>query len=164
MLIERGVVSQVDSQSITVNCRSKIDCIRCAQGKGCGGGILARWLGDRQFSVKSFYDYSTHAPNIGDFVAIGLPANRIVKLAAIMYGIPLAVMMACLIVQVTFLPKLPELLVIAIAILALIIGFKLSSLYVDKANSQGLMLPTLIDNNSELLISLTNCKNRAESL
>ena len=163
MLVERGVVSLVDDHSITVNCRSKIDCVRCAQGKGCGGGILARWLGDRQFSVKSFYDSSTQFPKIGDFVAIAIPANRIVKLAAIMYGIPLLLMIVLLVIQVTFFSNLPELGVITLAIAALFIGFKVSSLLVEKANAQGLMLPTLIDQGAEIQLPISNCKNRAKS-
>ncbi len=163
MLVERGVVSLVDANSITVNCRSKIDCLRCAEGKGCGGGILARWLGDRQFSVKSFYDSSSQFPKIGDFVAIAIPANRIVKLAAIMYGIPLLLMIVLLVIQVTIFSDLPEPGVIALAILALFIGFKVSSSLVEKANANGLMLPTLIDQGLEIQNPISKCKKRLES-
>jgi len=59
MLLERGIVTEISADFLKVTCRSKIDCLRCAQGKGCGGGILARWLGDRQYSIKAHYDPMT---------------------------------------------------------------------------------------------------------
>ena len=163
MLIERGVITFVDSHSISVNCRSKIDCLRCAEGKGCGGGILARWLGNRQYSVKAFYDPDMQFPKEGDFVAIGVQANHIVKLAAIMYFTPLLLLILFIAIQVSFFSGLNELYVVAFSVIAMIIGFKLATKLVEKANKQGLMLPSLIEPQLEIKFPITNCKNRIET-
>ncbi|MBT8140987.1 MAG: SoxR reducing system RseC family protein, partial [Gammaproteobacteria bacterium] len=88
MIIEQGIVKFIDSSRVTVECRSRLDCIRCAQGKGCGGGILSRWLGNRQFQIKAYYDSGQVRPQIGQVVSVGFPASRLVHLAAIMYGLP----------------------------------------------------------------------------
>ena len=163
MLVERGVVTFVDSRSISVNCRSKIDCVRCAEGKGCGGGILARWLGNRQYSVKAFYDSSSQTPKVGDFVSIGVPANHIVKLAAIMYATPLLMMILFIAIQVSFFPDFYELYVIALSIIAMISGFKIASSLVEMANKQGLMLPRLIAPDAKIRTPTSICKNRIET-
>lgn len=162
MLVEWGIVTNVRSHRITVNCRSKIDCERCAEGKGCGGGILARWLGNRQYSIQAFFDDSTQSPKIGDFVAIAVPAKRIVKLASIMYGFPLVILVSFLMLQVTLFPELSELSVIAFAILALFFGFKIAAKLVEKANKRGLMLPSLLTSKAEIQIPISECKNRIE--
>lgn len=163
MLVERGVVTFVDSRNISVNCRSKIDCVRCAEGKGCGGGILARWLGNRQYSVNAFYDSLNQTPKVGDFVSIGVPANHIVKLAAIMYGTPLLMMILFLAIQVSFFPELYELYVIALSIIAMVLGFKIASSLVERANKQGLMLPRLIAPDANIKLAPSICQNRIES-
>ena len=162
MLVERGVVTIVDGQTITVNCRSKIDCLRCAEGKGCGGGILARWLGNRQFSVRAFYDTSCQAPKAGDFVSIGVPANYIIKLAAIMYGLPLLMLLLFLLIHVTFFSEMNELSIIFLAIIALGSGFKVAAILVKRANQEGLMLPRLMSPDSQIQIPVSICKNRIE--
>ena len=162
MLVEWGIITNVRTHRITVNCRSKIDCVRSAEGKGCGGGILARWLGNRQYSIQAFYDDSTQSPKIGDFVAIAVPAKRIVKLASIMYGIPLLLLVLFLVFQVTFFPGLSDLTVIAVAIMALFFGFKVANKLVEKANKRGLMLPSMLSKNAEIQIPISECKNRIE--
>ena len=163
MLVERGVVSVVEVHSITVNCRSKIDCLRCAEGKGCGGGILARWLGNRQFSVRAFYDSSNQNPKVGDFVSIGVPANYIIKLAAIMYGLPLLMLLLFLLVHVTFFSEMNELNIIILSIISLGSGFKMAAILVKRANKQGLMLPSLMAPNSKIQTTASICKNRLET-
>lgn len=148
MITERGVVTAVSEHLITVACRSRMDCVRCAEGKGCGGGILARWLGDRQFQVQAYFDVNKQAPQNGDLVDIALPSSRLVKLAAIMYGLPMLIMLVTLLLQVKIFPQAGDLVSIVFAIVSLFIGFKISAALIIQANRKGHLLPQLQSKNS----------------
>jgi len=95
-------------------------------------------------------------------VVIALPANRIVKLAAIMYALPLCFMLICLSLQVVFLPNLSELLVIAIAIIALLSGFRIAKYLIKNAKDNTQMLPSLITDKSLIQTQESSCENKAK--
>lgn len=162
MIVERGIVTSIGDQTITVLCRSRIDCIRCAEGKGCGGGILARWLGDRQFHIQAYFDKQTINPGIGELVEIALPANRIVRLAAIMYALPLLFVVLFLLLQVQFFPDTHELVSVLIALSGLFVGYKSAALYVSIANKKGLLLPELKASFSETNESPNRCRSEVQ--
>lgn len=143
MLVERGVVTDISGEIVTVQCRSRMDCQRCADGKGCGGGILARWLGDRQFQIQARFDHEEQIPKIGHQIEIALPANRIVQLAAIIYGLPLLLVVLLLVLQTLLVPSTSDLPSIFLALAGLFVGFKLSSLLVKRANRHGALLPVV---------------------
>jgi sigma-E factor negative regulatory protein RseC len=143
MLIERGVVTTKENNLITVTCRSRVDCARCAQGKGCGGGILARWLGNRQFQVQAWFNPELHNPEIGNLVEISLPATRVVRLAAIMYGLPLVILVVALLIHVQLFPDANDLSNILLSILSLVLGFKAAAILISLANKSGQLLPGL---------------------
>ena len=160
MIIERGFVSEVDGDEIVVICRSRMDCQRCAEGKGCGGGILARWLGDRQFQVHAYYDSLAQSPKQGDLVQIGLPANRLVYLAAIMYALPLLLVVISLLVLVAIFPQANDFISLIVSALGLISGFMLSSKLIVKLNKQGQLLPQLQNDLSDI----PNCQAAQKNL
>ena len=160
MIIERGIVSEVDRHKISVICRSRMDCQRCAEGKGCGGGILAKWLGDRQFQVHAYYDSLTQVPQKGDLVQIGLPANRIVYLAAIMYALPLVLVVLSLLVLVYILPQANDLIGLSVSVVSLVIGFKLSKKLIMQLNNKGKLLPQLMND----FTALSNCQSLQQDL
>lgn len=87
MIEEQAEVTAVEGSHAWVACRAQQGCARCAAGNGCGGGLLGRWLGDRLHRVRV-----VHAGGIavGDCVVIGLDERALLRLAAAVYGIPLA--------------------------------------------------------------------------
>lgn len=89
MLEEQAEVTVVDGGLAWVACRAQQDCARCAAGKGCGGGLLGRWLGDRLHRVLVVHDGGVQA---GDCVVIGLDERALVLMAALVYGVPLLFM------------------------------------------------------------------------
>lgn len=91
MLEEQAEVTEIDGETAWVACRAQQDCLRCAEGRGCGGGLLGKWLGDRlhRVQVNHFGDI-----RVGDCVVIGLDERLLVALALRVYGLPLVLMLA----------------------------------------------------------------------
>ena len=89
MIEEQAEVTAIEGPYAWVTCRAQQDCARCAEGKGCGGGILGRWLGDRLHRVRVTYQGDL---GIGDCVVIGLDERVLFSLALLVYGLPLVLM------------------------------------------------------------------------
>ena len=77
MLLETGRVEVVQEQFAWVACAARSDCQRCREGKGCGGGLLGRLLGDRLHRVRACHD--GRALQTGDRVELGLAETALVR-------------------------------------------------------------------------------------
>jgi sigma-E factor negative regulatory protein RseC len=87
LITETGRVLEVDGRWAWVACRRQAECARCAEGRGCGGGILGRMLGDRLHKVRAATGAVTVRP--GDQVLIGLGEEVVLRAAAAVYLLPL---------------------------------------------------------------------------
>ncbi len=88
MLRELGHVESVHDGVAWVVCASKADCQRCREGRGCGGGLLGRLLGDRLHRIQAAT--AGHDVTAGDRVELGLPESALLKGAMQVYALPLA--------------------------------------------------------------------------
>jgi glycosyltransferase involved in cell wall biosynthesis len=70
-----------------VACQRQVECQRCAEGRGCGGGVLGRLLGDRLHKIRAATGSVAVAP--GDQVLIGLGEDVVLRAAAAVYLVPL---------------------------------------------------------------------------
>jgi sigma-E factor negative regulatory protein RseC len=87
LITETGRVLEVEGAWAWVACRRQAECARCAEGRGCGGGILGRMLGDRLHKVRASTGAVAVAP--GDQVLIGLGEEVVLRAAAAVYLVPL---------------------------------------------------------------------------
>jgi len=87
MITETGRVIGVEGEWAWVACKRQVECARCAEGRGCGGGVLGRLLGDRLHEVRVAKGSVTVAP--GDRVLIGLGEDAVMRAAAAVYLLPL---------------------------------------------------------------------------
>lgn len=87
MITETGQVLEVGSGHAWVACRRQVDCARCAEGRGCGGGLLGRLLGNRLHKVRAVTRELPVSP--GDRVLIGLDEDAVLRAAAAVYLAPL---------------------------------------------------------------------------
>lgn len=87
MITETGRVLEVDGEWAWVACRRQVECARCAEGRGCGGGVLGKLLGDRLHKLRAATGSVAVAP--GDMVLIGLGEDAIMRAAAAVYLVPL---------------------------------------------------------------------------
>lgn len=86
MIVECGRIQHVDGRRAWVVCETAVNCQRCAEGRGCGGGLLGRLLGDRLRLVAAQNRVSAKA---GERVEIGLDASAVLAGSLTMYLVPL---------------------------------------------------------------------------
>lgn len=92
MITEIGRVLDVEGDWAWVACRRQVECARCAEGRGCGGGVLGRLLGDRLHKVRAATGVVAVQP--GDQVLIGLGEDAVLRAAAAVYLVPLLLSLA----------------------------------------------------------------------
>lgn len=81
-----GRVSSVDGDRITVRVDAPVACRRCAAGKGCGAGLLDGSSATRFLDVDVPVGMQL---DIGDEVTLTLSPRRLLRAAALAYGLPL---------------------------------------------------------------------------
>ena len=91
MIRESGCVVRIAGSFAWVSCESRAGCERCAQGKGCGGGLLSRLLGDRLFHIRVPVPGGI---SVGDQVQLGISEGALLGAACLMYLLPLLALMA----------------------------------------------------------------------
>jgi sigma-E factor negative regulatory protein RseC len=92
LITETGRVLEVEGDWAWVACRRQVECARCAEGRGCGGGVLGRLLGDRLHKVRAAT--GSVAVAAGDQVLIGLGEDVVMRAAAVVYLVPLLLALA----------------------------------------------------------------------
>lgn len=87
LIEERARVLRVEHGAAWVHCESQAGCQRCAEGRGCGGGVFARLLRRRleEMPVENSIDAMS-----GDAVLVGVEPVAVQNAAFVMYGLPLA--------------------------------------------------------------------------
>ncbi|MGD9388719.1 MAG: SoxR reducing system RseC family protein [Gammaproteobacteria bacterium] len=92
MITETGRVLEVHGEWALVACQRQVECARCAEGRGCGGGVLGKLLGDRLHKVRAVTGPVAVAP--GDQVLIGLGEDAVLRAALVVYLVPLLAALA----------------------------------------------------------------------
>jgi sigma-E factor negative regulatory protein RseC len=96
MITEPATVVRVDGDIVWVRCEAQQGCRRCAEGRGCGGGLLGKLLGDRLRTVRAAR--GEFRLTAGDTVVIGLAETALVRASVAMYLIPLLTMLAAAVI------------------------------------------------------------------
>lgn len=93
MIQERAEVLRVTGDTAWVRCDSQAGCQRCAEGRGCGGGLFARLLRGRLQEIPLLI----HEPlQAGDRVMVGLRPAAVQNAALLLYGLPLLLLLAAM--------------------------------------------------------------------
>ncbi|NYS76309.1 SoxR reducing system RseC family protein [Halomonas glaciei] len=89
-LLRTGTVVGFKPQHLIVEMSARGNCEQCAQGRGCGLGLLAR-RHNQHIAIaipESARDIEQRYP-LGDLVTISLPSASVTLLAFFVYGLPL---------------------------------------------------------------------------
>jgi len=86
MIYERGRVTRRSGTYAFVSSEGQRFCVRCAEGRGCGGGLMAQILGKRLFEVRA--RTSDPAIEAGDEVLLGIHGSALLRLSALVYLVP----------------------------------------------------------------------------
>lgn len=91
MITERGTVVSLEGDYAWVQSAAQSGCRRCAEGRGCGGGIFARLLGDRLHRIRVLNRLGAQP---GEEVLIGLTESALLGGALLVYGLPVLLLVA----------------------------------------------------------------------
>lgn len=86
MIHEPARVLRVAGDRAWVQCASQAGCQRCAEGKGCGGGLFTALLGTR---LREIQVDNRAGARVGDRVLLALDERVILASALAAYGLPL---------------------------------------------------------------------------
>jgi sigma-E factor negative regulatory protein RseC len=141
MLTQPARVLAIDGEQVIVETLAKVNCPRCEQGIGCGGGILAKLFGDKTFKLTLS---STEPVQLQQVVQLGISEKLLVRSAFILYGIPLLALVGMALIASLILSE--ELLVISCALLGFAVGFYVAKGIAARIVTQPNNLPKLMPN------------------
>jgi len=128
MLIEKGHIVAIEGNHLNVKVIQQTTCGSCAAQKGCGQGVLSKYLSGSQFIRINLKHRSGSDFNVGDEVELGIDEFAMLRAAFLVYLSPLLFM-----VLASYLGSLvSETMSIACAIFGLIAG----GLYVHRESSK----------------------------
>ena len=91
MLEQNATVIDIENGQLVLETRPQSTCQSCSVNKGCGTAVLSKSVGQK---VIHFRLDNTIGARKGDTVVLGLPENAVLKGSAILYLLPLLVMIA----------------------------------------------------------------------
>jgi len=90
MIVEQATVVAVDEKHLLVETIQQSTCGSCAAQKGCGQGVLAKYLSSSSFFRLSLKGFSGESFQPGDTVEIGIDEFALVRASVWLYLVPLA--------------------------------------------------------------------------
>lgn len=91
MMEQTATVVDIEDGELVLETRPQSTCSSCTVNKGCGTSVLSKSVGQK---VIHFRLANTVSARKGDQVVLGLPENAVLKGSAIMYVLPLIIMIA----------------------------------------------------------------------
>ena len=124
------VIAETDT-SYLLESLPKSACPRCAEGKGCGGGILAQAFANKTYQLS----INKNIPlQIGELVQIGIKSSLLVRASLLLYLLPLISMVTVAMIAGS-LTNDQDIFTVTGAIIGIIIGIlvakKLSNNYIN---------------------------------
>lgn len=146
MLIETGRVVAVDQEAIWVETIRQSTCGSCAANKGCGHGLLNRIADGRTGYVRVLPgSISPGSCAIDDQVRIGIPEQVILQGSAVVYMLPLLLMLAGAASGSGFLPGAAEAVAVGGAVAGLLLGFGLVRWHARRHRDDPALQPVLLE-------------------
>jgi sigma-E factor negative regulatory protein RseC len=135
--------AQGEAQFIWVETQVKSTCGSCEARKNCGTGAIAKVFAKKQQKLK--YQYSG-AVSVGQKVTLGIAEESLLKASALMYLLPLFILVISALLTQTLLPILglaSELWIIAVAFFATGLSFVGVRYYLNQSH-KGHFKPQLL--------------------
>ncbi len=92
MLQQSSRVLELHPDGVRVCTRAATHCARCAQGRGCGGGLIGALMARGDTSMIAVCDDPART-QVGDAVTVQLPERALLEAAALAYLLPLCTML-----------------------------------------------------------------------
>lgn len=144
MQIPHGRIVSIDSDdahSVVVEVEATVACKRCAEGKGCGAGLLGGPAKSRQ--VSAVLTAGLRVQN-GDQVSLDLAPRNLLQAAIIVYGYPLSAALIAALLAVSV--GLGDLAAAVSAVLGVFAGVLLARLRLRDKSCLKNLTPVVIEN------------------
>ncbi len=141
MIEERAIVSRMASGAVWVRAFGPESCPRCAEGRGCGGGVLAKLVGRHRPEIQ--VQGTLQNLSVGDTVIVGVDEGVVMQASLWVYAIPLAGMFA-LGAFAHLVLAAHDLLVAAFGLSGLVAGFGLTRWAGERAEHSARFRPSLL--------------------
>ncbi len=146
MLIETGRVVAVEQKAIWVETIRQGSCGSCAANKGCGHGLLNRIADGRTGYVRVLPgSVSPRRCAIDDQVRIGIPEQVILQGSAVVYMLPLLLMLAGAATGAGLMPATAEPVAVGGAVAGLLLGFALVRWHARRHRDDPALQPVLLE-------------------
>lgn len=96
---QSATVTAVGQNQVRVRMESLQHCQRCLRGEGCGAGVFSRLFAPRSSEI---WLHSTHSCHQGQRVRIGVSETELMRLAGLLYGLPLLAFILAAALAATF--------------------------------------------------------------
>lgn len=123
MIEQIATVTKAQRDGVWLSTRPVTTCQSCHASDDCGTGIVAKTMTPRR---STFFLPTSEALLPGQQVRIGTTEQRIVVAALSLYMMPLLLMMAAVLLAHWLWPAADELLLIALAMASLLLGFSIA--------------------------------------
>ena len=94
MLIEQGTIVEIIDSELVVQVIQQSTCGSCAAQKGCGQGVLAKYLSGSQFIRVALKHRPATDFQIGEQVELGVEESAMLRAAFLVYLVPLLLLIA----------------------------------------------------------------------
>lgn len=118
MLVEQGTIVEIGDSGLLVQVINQSTCGTCAAQKGCGQGVLAKYLSGSQFVRVALRHRPTSDFHVGEQVELGIEESAMLRAAFLVYLVPLLLLVAGAAIGNQF----SELFAILLGLAGLIIG------------------------------------------
>ena len=89
MIVEKATVIGVEEGWLTVETIQQSTCGSCSAQKGCGQGVLAKYLSHRSFFKLNLEEFQRKEFKVGDVVELGIDELALVRASVWLYILPL---------------------------------------------------------------------------
>lgn len=94
MLIEQGTIVEIADSELVVQVIQQSTCGSCAAQKGCGQGVLAKYLSGSQFVRVTLKQRPATDFYVGEQVELGVEESAMLRAAFLVYLVPLLLLIA----------------------------------------------------------------------
>lgn len=148
MLTETGRVFSIESGALIIQVIQESTCGSCSAQKGCGQGVLTKYLGSSHFVRVGLTNRSSSEFNVGDEIELGIDEFAMLKAAFLVYLIPLIFM-----ILGTYLGSLfSEILSILGAVVGLLVGATYVRIASHKRINDPSYAPVVVDDRAVVRI------------
>lgn len=148
MIVEQATVIEIERDTLLVETVQQSTCGSCAAQKGCGQGVLAKYLSTSSYFRIRRDNSDQRVFAVGDLVELGIDELALVRASIWLYLVPLGTMLVGAYIG----SLISELASVMLAFVGLLFGGYLSSRHAKRVHDQPEYAPVLVSDIQDIRI------------